>query len=85
MIRILVTYVLPILLPTAIYFTWLTALRRAGKAGGKVEVPWIWLLGGGLVLAAIVSGGAAVMGPRTASYDRPPFSYDQPPEPGEGR
>ncbi len=40
MIRILLTYVLPLALPTAIYLTWMWFLRRSSKARGD-ELPEI--------------------------------------------
>lgn len=58
MIRILLTYILPLLVPTAIYFLW---LRFAGTAPER-EHPWPWLIGAGVLLAAIVLAGLALLG-----------------------
>ena len=54
MIRILLTIVIPLLLPTLLYLLWLVAARRALPAapGPWRALPWPWLLGVGLVLAA---------------------------------
>jgi hypothetical protein len=61
MARILFEYLLPLLLPAALYALWLAWQRkRAATAGGRVpawqEGPWFWLaLGGaGLTLAGFV-------------------------------
>jgi hypothetical protein len=64
-IRILFTYVVPILLPTILYFAWLSVARRTGKGGAATaEVPWTWLLGAGVLLTAVLLGGVAIMGGR---------------------
>lgn len=54
MIRILLTVVLPLLLPTLVYFLWLMAAQRAplGAAAHWRAVPWPWLVGIGLLLVA---------------------------------
>ena len=56
--RIFLTYVLPLLMPTVLYVLYLVVSRRI--MGGKGElaetlrrVPWLWLFGGGLVLVGI--------------------------------
>jgi hypothetical protein len=56
MIRILLTIVLPLLLPTALYLVWLVAARRVEFAapGPWRALPWPWLLAVGLALAAVV-------------------------------
>lgn len=62
MIRIFVTYVVPLLLPTVLYLTW--AILSAGK-DGKPKLPawqngpWFWLAVAGAVLLAIVMGFTA--------------------------
>jgi len=56
MLRVVLTIVLPLLLPTALYLLWITTLRSA-REGGVIRwtaVPWIWLAGAGAVLLAIV-------------------------------
>ena len=54
--RILLTIVLPLLLPTALYLLWLTALpsARQDRATRWTAMPWLWLAGAGVVLLAIV-------------------------------
>jgi hypothetical protein len=56
MIRILLTIVLPLLLPTLLYLLWLAASRRAALAAPSPsrDMPWIWLAGAGIVLAALL-------------------------------
>ncbi len=56
MLRIVLTIVLPLLLPTALYLLWLRAARWSelgGTLSGAV-LPWIWLAGAGVVLLALV-------------------------------
>lgn len=56
MIRVFLTIVLPLLLPTALYLVWVSTLG-APHDGGAVawtSVPWIWLAGAGAALLAIV-------------------------------
>lgn len=62
MARVVLEYLLPFLLPTALYALWLVWQRRnAATAGTAVpawqEGPWFWLVmaGAALVLAAIVA------------------------------
>jgi cytochrome bd-type quinol oxidase subunit 2 len=56
MIRILLTIVLPLLLPTLLYVLWLTASRRAALATPAPwrDLPWVWLAAAGVVLAALL-------------------------------
>ncbi len=57
MIRILLNYALPLLLPTVIYFIW-AAQRRKGKGRSDSEEhwwqggPWFWLAVSGFLLMA---------------------------------
>jgi Family of unknown function (DUF6111) len=54
--RILLTIVLPLLLPTALYLLWATALRpeRHDGAARWTSLPWLWLAVAGVALLAIV-------------------------------
>ena len=56
--RLIFTYVVPILLPTVLYFLWLMSMqerdRRAGRPPSKHDVPWTWLLIAGMALALVV-------------------------------
>jgi Family of unknown function (DUF6111) len=54
--RILLTIVLPLLLPTALYLLWVTVLRPARHNGATqwTALPWLWLAGAGVALLAIV-------------------------------
>jgi hypothetical protein len=56
MLRVLLTIVLPLLLPTAAYLLWVGTFgaERGGQAVRWVAVPWMWLAGAGVVLLAIV-------------------------------
>jgi hypothetical protein len=52
--RILLTIVLPLLLPTALYLLWVTVLQPARHDGATqwAALPWLWLAGAGVVLSA---------------------------------
>ncbi|MGO8916744.1 MAG: DUF6111 family protein [Stellaceae bacterium] len=54
MIRVLLTVVLPLLLPTVLYLLWLAAAQRMPLAAPAQwrALPWPWLVGIGLVLVA---------------------------------
>lgn len=53
MLRILVTIVLPLLAPTALYLLGLAAMRRLGRVRWR-GLPWAWLAGAGVAVLAIV-------------------------------
>jgi hypothetical protein len=54
MIRVLLTVVAPLLLPTLLYLLWLVVAQRVplGGPGPWRALPWPWLVGIGLVLVA---------------------------------
>jgi hypothetical protein len=56
MLRVFLTIVLPLLLPTALYLLWITTLgsTQDGGAISWTAVPWIWLAGAGVVLLVVV-------------------------------
>jgi hypothetical protein len=56
MVRVFLTIVLPLLLPTALYLLWVTTIGASqdGDTVAWASVPWIWLVGAGAVLLAIV-------------------------------
>ncbi len=69
MTRILLQYLLPLLLPAAIYLAWAWFSRGRQPAGapaaGLREGPWFWLIlagvalaAGGLVYTALIGGEA---------------------------
>ena len=49
MLRVVLTIVLPLLLPTFVYLLWMWIVRRH-----RAALPWIWLAGAGVVLLAAV-------------------------------
>jgi len=55
MLRVVLTIVLPLLLPTALYLLWVATV--GSTAEGRVirwtAVPWLWLAGAGAVLLVI--------------------------------
>ena len=69
MIRILLTYVLPLILPTLLYLLW---LRFAVARGRTPEVPYVWLLLAGLVLVTITVFGLTISGGSPTGTDHPP-------------
>jgi hypothetical protein len=53
--RILLTIVLPLLLPTALYLFWVITLRPARESGNLwMALPWLWLASAGVALLAVV-------------------------------
>jgi hypothetical protein len=56
MLRVCLTIVLPLLLPTALYLAWIRLLGapRDGGAVSWAPIPWVWLAGAGAALLAIV-------------------------------
>jgi len=56
MLRVFLTVVAPLLLPTALYLLWVATLGPWPEAGGISwrTVPWLWLAGAGAVLLTIV-------------------------------
>jgi hypothetical protein len=56
MLRVFLTIVLPLVLPTALYLVWVSFFgeTRDGGALSWTAMPWIWLAGTGVVLLAIV-------------------------------
>ena len=57
MLRVFLTIVLPLLLPTALYLLWVAHVRRRARRAAQcawTALPWIWLAGAGVVLLAIV-------------------------------
>ena len=55
MLRVFLTIVIPLLLPTAIYLVWLRAGHRQQAEGVRWRaLPWVWLAGAGALLLALV-------------------------------
>ena len=56
MLRVLLTIILPLVLPTALYLLWVrtTQWEEAGGAMRWHALPWLWLAGAGAVLLAVV-------------------------------
>jgi hypothetical protein len=67
MIRILLEYMLPIILPTVLYIGWLVAEQKRTAAGAAPreikDAPWIWLLALGVFFAVLIALATALMGP----------------------
>lgn len=57
MIRVLLTIVVPLLLPTVLYVLWLSTLGRPELAGAGMPwrgLPWAWLAVAGVALVALM-------------------------------
>ena len=56
MLRVFLTVVLPLLLPTLLYLLWVCTFgaEHSGNVVRWTAVPWIWLAGAGVVLLALV-------------------------------
>jgi hypothetical protein len=56
MLRVGLTIVLPLILPTGLYLLWIVVVGapRDGAASASTAVPWAWLAAAGAVLLAIV-------------------------------
>jgi hypothetical protein len=61
MIRILLEFLLPLVLPTLVYAGWMALEKRRAERLGKGEAPWVWLSLAGVVLAALLLFGLALM------------------------
>ena len=54
MTRVALTIVVPLILPSLLYIAWLRATGRLmAVRGGIAPLPWPWLIGSGLALAAL--------------------------------
>lgn len=82
MIRILFAYIVPFLLPTAVYAAWLWYRARyvethEGKAPGLEKGPWPLTLFMGAVLVLISLGATALLGGGSAKeHYVPPYVED---------
>lgn len=66
MLRVIVTYILPFLLPAAVFVLWTWARaayirRHGGKPPAIEDGPWFWLLLSGGVLVLAVFAGTALL------------------------
>ncbi|MBF0247478.1 MAG: hypothetical protein HQL36_05335 [Alphaproteobacteria bacterium] len=70
MARILFTYVLPLLLPTVLYFVWAAWARHkrrdegAGAEDVDIKTPWLALAGAGVALMTAGLVASALLGPK---------------------
>jgi uncharacterized protein DUF6111 len=76
---------IPLFLPTLIYFLYLAIARRqaratgASPAAGFKDMPWTWLVGAGVALLAVTLAATAFFG------GAPPGSHYQPPRLEDGQ
>lgn len=85
MARIFIEYLLPIILPTALYAIWLAWQRRRAIAMGAARVPaweegpWFWCILAGVALSLVVFVVTALF------WGHPPGAKYQPPQVINGR
>jgi hypothetical protein len=80
-VRLALTVLLPLLLPSAIYFAYM-ALAREGPREGQTA-PWFWLAASGLLLSvAAVIVLSSLEGAEPGSVYHPPREVDGRIEPG---
>lgn len=65
--RRLLTILIPLLLPTLLYFAyfWLAQRRAAANPGAAApakDIPWVWLAAAGLLLLAVTLMATALFG-----------------------
>jgi len=63
MIRVLLTIILPLLLPTLLYLLWVLTMRRDNLSAGAQplrDLPLVWLAVAGVALVALVLVVASV-------------------------
>jgi len=81
MLRVFLTIVVPLLLPTALYLLWVGTLgsSQEGTALSWAALPWVWLAGAGAVLLAIVLFVVTVRfgSPQEGVYVPPRWEDDQ--------
>ena len=77
MLRVFIEIILPLTLPTALYFLWIAAFPRDGAAARTL--PWVWLAGAGARLLAIVLVFMVV------DFGTPPHGVYVPPAWRQGR
>jgi hypothetical protein len=77
MLRVFVTIVLPLVLPTALYFFWMRLAHWAeeGESVHRAAMPWLWLAGAGaLLLAGVLFVVIAGFGTSTPGVYVPPHT-----------
>lgn len=77
MIRFLLQYLLPLLLPTLLWFGWMWLTQKGKEPRALREGPWVWLIGSGIVLmgAALVAT-AFMTGSEPGGKYVPPYMED---------
>lgn len=64
--RQILSIVVPLLLPTLLYFGYMAVTRRRAQAAGQPsaikDIPWTWLAVAGVVLVAVTFAAMALFG-----------------------
>lgn len=83
--RRLLTILIPLLLPTLLYFGYILIGRQRGTASGAAsrDIPWLWLGVAGLLLLAVTLVASALFGgAEPGSHYEPPQLIDGQVQPG---
>lgn len=81
MTRILITYLIPFLMPLAAYLLWVWyrtayAKKHGGEPPQVEKGPWPWLLLAGAVLTLVIMGTTALLRGADAGADYAPPRYE---------
>jgi len=82
MLRVLLEFIIPIVLPTVVYLLWLAAERRRAERAGSgapprwEDAPWVWLGIAGLVLAIVALLATSFFGAEKKGRYVPPQLKD---------
>ena len=77
MIRIVLTYILPLILPAVLYVVWVSISRKFGSSPDKQlrDGPWVWIVAAGVALmaAALITWGVVDGEAPGGTYEAPRF------------
>ena len=75
MTRVLLTIILPLILPTALYVLWVVSAGRAGAASEAApwrDLPWVWLgVAGAVLVVAMIAAVVEIGGTKDGIYVPP--------------
>lgn len=77
MIRILLSYILPLAFPFVVYFLWMKLRRSTGDEDGEPKKdPWFWLFLSGFALMALGLSYTALTGDKITDGTYRPDRYE---------